>query len=300
MGALPIIKNSVLVVGDVMEDIIVLPDGAMVPGSDVRAKIRNLPGGSGANQAMWLGTHKVSVSFLGCVGNADLAHYEARFLAGGVTPRLVTSDQLPTGKLVTLIGEDGERSFFTDRGANVALSVADCPENILDNVGLVQLSGYAFFESAPRALALHLMALAQTAGIPVSIDPASAGFLAEVGAEKFLEWTRGATMCFPNVDEAALLSGTNDIDRQMKALAAHHDLVVIKRGVDGAIAGNADGIIANVASELIEPLDSSGAGDAFWAGFIAALMAESPLEKCLARANAAGAKAAMQMGGQPS
>lgn len=299
MAILPQIDGRVLVVGDVMEDIIVVPEGAMVRGSDVRATIRKLPGGSGANQAMWLGANDVPTAFVARVGADDLAHYACAFEARGVVPFLTGDDNLPTGRLVTLVDVDGERSFFTDRAANMALSPANLPADILVGTGLIHLSGYAFFEDGPRETVLHLMALADGADIPISIDPASTGFLAEVGASQFLEWSKGAAMCFPNREEAALLSGAEDVEDQIKILGEFYRLVVIKLGDAGAVAGNRDGIIARSAADKIEAVDTTGAGDAFLAGFVSVMIAGGSLEICLARANAAGAKAATQMGGQP-
>lgn len=288
-----------LVVGDVMEDIIVLPEGKMVRGSDVRAKIRKLPGGSGANMAMWLGAFDVPVRFLARVGASDLDPYRTVFTNNGVIPLFAGDKELPTGQLVTLVDGDGERSFFTDRAANTALNIADCPDNILDDAGLVHFSGYAFFEPGPRSVAIELMSRAKKAGIPVSIDPASTGFLAEVGAEQFLNWTKGASFCFPNKEEAALLSGTNDTEQQFRVLGAYYDLVVIKLGAQGALVGTGDGMIAKAHAEQIRVVDTTGAGDAFLAGFVSAVRKGAGMEQCLKQANAAGAKAAMHMGGQP-
>ena len=299
MAALAKLDGRVLVVGDVMEDIIVLPEAAMVRGSDVRAKVRNMPGGSGANQAMWLGSMHVPVSFLARVGAGDVESFRARFVESGVTPLLVGDDELPTGRLVTLVDVDGERSFFTDRAANTRLAVSDCPEEILEGVGLVHFSGYAFFEPGPRSVALELMERARRADIPVSIDPASTGFLREVGARQFLDWTRGASFCFPNAEEAAFLSGVDDVENQIRVLGAHYDLVVIKRGAEGAVAGDARGIRCEVGAVRIDVVDTTGAGDAFLAGFVAEMAKGSELEQCLVQANAAGARAAAHMGGQP-
>lgn len=297
---LPNIRAGVLVAGDVMEDIIVVPEGAMVHGSDVRAKIEILPGGSGANQSVWLGTFGAPVRFLARVGAADLASYEGLFTQYGVRPTLVGDDDLQTGRLVTLVDSDGERSFFTDRAANTRLSVADIPSDIFDDIGLVHLSGYAFFEPGPRAVALHLMATARKKDIPVSIDPASTGFLAEVGVAQFLEWTHGAAFLFPNRAEAALLSGTDDVAQQMRFLGEHYRVVVIKQGADGATIGGRDGIVKHVPAPQIDAVDTSGAGDAFFAGFIAALRENAAVKNCLERGNAAGAKAALRLGGQPA
>lgn len=297
---LPPIHGGVLVVGDVMEDIIVLPEGEMVHGSDVRAKVRSMPGGSGANQAVWLGAFGVPVRFLARVGSRDVSTLRTSFEAQGVQSVLIGDEALPTGRLVTLVGTDGERSFFTDRAANVALSIDDVPDNIFDDIGLLHLSGYAFFEPSPREVALRLMAQAREAGIVVSIDPASTGFLAEVGVAQFLEWTKGAEILFPNRGEAALLSGTEDVAQGLQRLGDYYATVVGKLGSDGAMARTSDGVIAKAAAKIIKAVDSTGAGDAFFSGFVAAWMGSATLEACLERGNEAGAKAAAHMGGRPA
>jgi sugar/nucleoside kinase (ribokinase family) len=75
--------------------------------------------------------------------------------------------------------------------------------------------------------------IACAAGRPVGVDPASAEFLREAGPSDFLAWTRGASMLFPNEEEAAVLAGTDDAEAQGARLAAHYPLVVVKRGAAG-------------------------------------------------------------------
>lgn len=298
--ALPRINGEVLVVGDVMRDIIVKPHGQPNPGSDTPATIRTLPGGSGANQAAWLGALDVPVRLLARVGAADNKEQTRLFQKAGVTPILIADPQLPTGQLVTMIDPAGERSFFTDRGANVELSVADCPPDILQNVGLLHLSGYAFFSPKPRTTAQHLMKLAMAQNIPISVDPASTGFLQSVGPATFLQWTSGADFCFPNAPESALLSGSTGVDSQIASLGAHYELVVLKTGPSGAVAGNRKGIVAKCTPPPVTPVDTTGAGDAFFAGFTAAILNGAGLDRCLQRGCAAGADAVTRFGGRPS
>lgn len=143
------------------------------------------------------------------------------------------------------------------------------------------------------------MALARAASIPVSIDPASTAFLEEVGPQQFLEWTDGADLLFPNQGEAALLSGTSDVATGLEILGKHYETVVAKLGADGAIARTDDGTIVGAHAVIIEAMGTTGAGNAFLAGFVRALCRKSSLAKCLAEANAAGARAAVQIGGQP-
>ena len=127
------IRERVIVVGDVMTDIIVVPEGPLVRGSDRKASIRSKPGGSGANQAVWLGAMGVAVSFVARVGAADKPQLEAYFKGHHVDPVLTSDSQRPAGVLVTIVGPDGERSFLTDRGANLALSPSDMPVWLLED-----------------------------------------------------------------------------------------------------------------------------------------------------------------------
>ena len=223
-----------LLIGDVMIDVIVRPEGPIARGSDRRASITVQPGGSAANQAAWLAHFGADVDFVARVGAADLERETARFKAVGVTPHLFGDPTHETGRLIALIDPDGERSFLTDRGANEALEARDIPDALIECATLIHLSGYSFFASSPRAAVLDVMRRA--GGKPISVDPASAEFLREVGADNFLAWTRGATILFPNEEEAAVLAGSDDPETQCARLAALYPLVVIKRGAAGAEA----------------------------------------------------------------
>ena len=81
--------SRVLVIGDVMTDVIVRPEGPLARGSDRRAAITVQPGGSAANQAAWLASFRVKVDFVARVGAGDVESETARFKAIGVTPHLV-------------------------------------------------------------------------------------------------------------------------------------------------------------------------------------------------------------------
>ena len=133
---------------------------------------------------------------------------------------------------------------------------------------------------------------------PISVDPASAEFLREVGARKFLAWTKGAAILFPSEEEAAVLAGSSDPETQCIRLAKHYPLVVIKRGASGAEAAQGEHRWRIEAAKA-EPVDTTGAGDAFVAGFIAALLSGADIPVALGGAAAAGAIASTIVGGQP-
>lgn len=293
-------RGRVLVVGDVMTDVIVVPEGPIVKGSDRRAMVRSRPGGSGANQAVWLGAMGANVVFAARVGATDKAMYENYFRGLGVVPVLAGDKAQPSGVLVTIVDPDGERSFLTDRGANLNLSPDDLPASLLDDIGMVVVSGYSFFAPGPRAAVQGLLAEARARGIAVAVDPASVGFLVEVGPAQFLGWTEGADWIFANESEAEALTGVAGYEAQTRALGARFANVVIKRGRLGAALGGSDGVRVLRPAPVVTVVDSTGAGDAFAAGFIAALLAGDNEASALAKGIAAGAKAVQSIGGQPA
>ena len=292
-------SRRVLVVGDVMTDVIVVPEGPIVKGSDRRATVRSRPGGSGANQAVWLGAMGADVVFAARVGAADKPMYENYFRGLGVVPVLAGDRELPSGVLVTIVDPDGERSFLTDRGANLNLSPDDLSDSLLDDIGMVVVSGYSFFAPGPRAAVQALFAAARARGIAIGVDPASVGFLVEVGAGQFLDWTAGATTIFANESEAEALTGVAGYVAQMQALGERFDTVLIKRGRLGAAIGGRDGIRVELPAPVVSVVDSTGAGDAFAAGFIAARLAGDDEGVALGKGIAAGARAVQVIGGQP-
>ena len=286
----------ILVIGDVMTDVVVRPEGPLARGSDRRAAITFQPGGSAANQAAWLASFGVSVDFVARVGAADLESEKARFKATGATPHLVGDPIHETGRLIALIDPDGERSFLTDRGANEKLEAGDIPDALVQGAALIHLSGYSFFAPSPRAAVLDVMRRAGDK--PISVDPASAEFLREVGADNFLAWTQGAAILFPNAEEAAILAGSDDPETQCVRLAARYPLVVIKRGAAGAEAA-ARAERWRVNAPKIEAIDTTGAGDAFVAAFLSARLSGAAIQPALERATEAGAAASASVGGRP-
>lgn len=299
MSGLKPIKGRVLVAGDVMTDIVVRPDGPPVTGSDRRAAISMVDGGSAANQAAWLAASGVPVALFARVGAADRDSVAARLAEAGIEPLLSGDSERESGRLITLVSPDGERSFFTDRGANTSLSYADLSPHWRANTGLVVLSGYSFFSPQTRTCVLKMIAAARERDIQVAVDAASAGFLAETGSRPFLEWTAGVTLLVANQDEAALLTGKTEPADQLAALSPQYPAVIVKAGGDGCHAllrGNDPVFVRAVPAEAV---DTTGAGDAFLAGFVAGWRDGRPPTECLAAGNRLGALAVTRVGGRP-
>jgi sugar/nucleoside kinase (ribokinase family) len=292
-------EPRILVVGDITIDVIVKPEGPLERGTDCWSEIHTLPGGSGANQAMWLAVLGTKVRFAGRVGAADVVAYAERFEARGVEAHLTGDSLVPTSTVVAVVDPDGERSFYTDRGANETLNEADLPFSLLAGVTHLQISGYSLYSPTPRDACLALLAEAQRRGLTTSVDPASTAFLREAVPANFLNWTAGATLIFPNREEAELLTGRTELVAQMQALSAHYGKVVIKLGEAGAAAGGRDGLSLQLDAPHAEVVDSTGAGDAFLAGYLSGFVAGANEEECLAKAVEMGAVGVGKIGAQP-
>jgi sugar/nucleoside kinase (ribokinase family) len=265
-----------VVCGDVINDVLVKPLGGVTPGSDTPAVIRASPGGSAANQAAWMAHLGVPVTFAGRVGGRD-ARYHTRELARvGVRAHLAADEAAATGSIVIMIAPDGERTMFTDRGANLRLRRSDLPSGLLDDAVVLHLTGYTFYEPPLLEVALWLLGQAQSRGLAVTIDPGSAAFLARLEPGSFLRWTEGAAVCFPNRDEAALLTGESDPGTMAARLTRHYGVVVLTLGGQGCVLAVPGEAPVAIPAQPAEVRDTTGAGDAFCGAFLSRWVAAGP------------------------
>ncbi|AKN72935.1 sugar kinase [Streptomyces sp. PBH53] len=295
-------NGALLVVGDVVTDVVARHRGPLAAGTDTAAVIRTLPGGAGANVACWAAHAGCpDVRLLGRVGAEAAAWHERELVAAGVRPRLVVDVEAATGTVICLVdsGAAAERTFLTDSGASLRLGPADWSDALLDGVARLHLSGYLLFTEPSRALAETALAAARARGVPVSLDPASAGFLAELGVERFLAFAEGLDLLLPSRDEACLLTGLPDPADAAAKLSRLVPLVVAKAGADGALVARAGTVLSRVPAVPAVPRDTTGAGDAFTGAFLAALLAGATPEEAAARGCGAGAEAVRRVGGRP-
>ena len=261
-----------VVVGDVMRDISARLAAPPAPGSDTPAVVEARPGGGGANTAAWLARLGVPVVFVGCVGDDEAGREAARSLAeAGVDARLAVRPGR-TGACVVIVGPDGERTMLTDPGANARLEPGDVPGDEIRTGGHLHVSGYALLRAGSRPAAVAALAAAREAGVAASVDPASTAPLAEVGRDAFLGMALGAGTIIATRDEAEVLTGSREPEVAAPRLLQGRDEVVLKLGGEGAVWAGADGGAVRVpaAAPPGPVIDSTGAGDAFAAAWLAA------------------------------
>ncbi|MEU6209735.1 PfkB family carbohydrate kinase [Streptomyces sp. NPDC047023] len=295
--------GALLVVGDVVTDVVAMHPEPIVPATDTTARIRTLPGGAGANAACWAArTGSAEVRLLARVGTESARWHERALVDAGVRPRLVIDPEEPTGTVVALVDGAAERTFLTDSGASLRLSPADWAPSLLDGAAHLHLSGYLYFADRSRELAVVALREARARGVPVSVDPASAGFLAGLGPERFMEAAAGAQVLLPNADEARLLAGlpqSSGVARAAVALSRRVPLVVVTLGGEGALIAEGGRITAEVAAHPVEAVDSTGAGDAFAGGFLAARLEGAGPAEAARRGCRAAAEAVTRPGARP-
>lgn len=288
----------ILLVGDVVDDIGVLPLEPVTPRSDTRAQIRMTPGGSAANTAAWLGFLGAETRFFGKVGLDGVQRHGDALRDHGVDPRLVADPTLPTATIVLTLDDQADRTMYVDRAANGTLTADDVPEDLFDGVDWLHLTGYTFFDPDTRGVAIELIAEAKRRGAGVSVDPSTTAFLRDVTPEAFLDWTGDADLLLPNLDEARLLVGASgpfvDFDR-LTRLFPH---VVVTLGSMGAayVSGS---VREQVAAPRQQVTDTVGAGDAFAAGFLATWVDRRDPKAALASGNGAAGRCVQQRGARP-
>jgi ribokinase len=245
--------------------------GEPAPGSDRPATIRTGGGGAGANVAVHLARLGTAVVLAGCTGDDAAGRgLAAELAAAGVALRLRTVAGAATGTIVSLVEPGGQRSMLADRGANLALRPDDVPAP--PPGGHLHLSGYTLLDPGPRGAGLAALAAAVAAGCTISVDPASTGPLTRYGVDRWLADTAAATLLLPNADEARLLTGCADPADAARALARRHRIVAVSLGADGALWASGALLVHRPALGT-DVVDTTGAGDAFAAGLLAAWLA---------------------------
>jgi sugar/nucleoside kinase (ribokinase family) len=290
--------RAIVVMGDVIDDIVVQPLRAVEPDSDTPASITARPGGSAGNAAAWLGSLGAEVLFVGRVGAADADRHAALFRAAGVEPRLTIDPLLPTGAVVSIV-EGQSRTMLTQRGANTAFDPASVSDDLLERAAVLHVTGYTLFGAADHRPYRALFERARAHGVAVSVDCGAASFLRGDGAARFLDVVAGASILFPNLDEGQALTGLQEPDDVVTALLDRFPVVALTLGATGCLAANAGGDRVWVPAVRTAVVDTTGAGDAFAAGFLAAWVRSGSLEEASVAGVAAAGRSVATIGGRP-
>jgi len=287
--------------GDLMVDVVARLFAPLAEGSDSPGVISYVGGGSAANTAAWLSRVGESAVFVGAIGDDAAGQQQAESLHRvGVDVRFHVDRTRPTGTCLVLVAPTGERTMVPDPGANLALLEHDVPVEEFRAGDHLHVSGYALLRDS-RDAALHALSRATDAGLTVSVGAASAAPLELLGAAHFLAMLPDTAVLFANEKEAAVLAGHGGASADLaRALAGSGREVVVTAGSGEASWSNGEATASMSAEPLDRPeLDTTGAGDAFAAGFLAARARDAVPEVCLRDGHALAAAACRTTGGRP-
>lgn len=261
--------------GDVTLDIVVHADAEIDTGTDVPGVVKMRVGGSAANTCRSFAGAGGKAVFVGAIGDDDLGGRLTRGLrSAGVTVHAARLHGR-SARLLVLLSADGERSFVTDRGVADSLAPAMIKPGWLTRIDALHIPAYSFLRPPLAEAAYAAARRAHEAGAFVSVDLASRRPLFAHGRRAARELISRAEpdLLFANEGEAAALVGRSDTTRLLELAP----LVVIKFGPLGCrVMWRGDGrgeiLQATVATIRIAATDTTGAGDAFDAGFLHSLI----------------------------
>ncbi len=266
-------------IGDLLEDVVVILDGPLRRATDTDAEVLRRRGGSAANVAALAAMSGTPARFIGQVGSDTIGYaLEERMRDSGVDTRLVHRGR--TGTIVVLVESGGERSMLTDRGS--ATQLLGVEHDVLDDLLVLHVPAYSLVVDPLATATLELIGEAVSRSIPVTVDASSVALIDEFGVVEFrelLERVRPSVL-FCNRQEAIALG----IGRRGSLPGAH--VTIIKAGARPTVAVRADGRSFSVPVEPAdEVVDTTGAGDAFAAGFLSALCDRCGAKQAIERAH---------------
>jgi sugar/nucleoside kinase (ribokinase family) len=245
-----------------------------------------VPGGSACNTVVGIGNLGGNARFVGTCGQGAMGlFFENALRAHNVDPRLFRSETA-TGRVLSIITPDAQRSMLTFLGAAAETRPEDIGEDLFENAAVVHIEGYILFN--PDLMRKAVIA-ATAAGARVSLDLASfnvvqeaRGFLAGI-VKEYVDILIG------NEDEVRAYTGETDPLRAVQALGREVDIAALKIGPCGSLIVR-DGRIVRVppAGDGRPAVDTTGAGDLWASGFLYGLVEGYPLEKCGALGSACG------------
>lgn len=233
-------------------------------------------GGSASNTIHGLANLGVGTGFLGKIGQDEWgSFFRSDLEAKNIAPYLLESSA-ESGRALTLISPDSERTFATFLGAAAELSAADIPADLFADYHYFHIEGYLVQN---QELIRQALQKAHEHGLQVSLDLASFNVV-----EDNLAFLRSMTadyvdILFANEEEARAFTGGLENEAALEWMGKLCKTVILKKGAEGSFIKHGDQQV-KVGAVRTTPIDTTGAGDLYAAGFLYGLMHEMPLATC--------------------
>ncbi|MBE6196312.1 MAG: adenosine kinase [Rikenellaceae bacterium] len=250
--------------------------------TEISKSVAGLPyslslGGSAGNTIRAMARLGAKVGFIGKVGRDTTGDFFQQALENlGVEPIILRGEQ-KSGKCVSLISPDGERTMVTYLGAALEMKAHEILPTIFDGYDCLYVEGYLVQDHELIRSAMHT---AKACGLKVAIDLASFNVV-----EENLEFLRGLVrdyvdILFANEDEARAFTGEAEPLNALNTISEMCDLVIVKIGMKGALIKRHEEVVHVGIMAAAKRVDTTGAGDFYAAGFLAAYCEGLSLRQC--------------------
>jgi len=263
---------------------------------------REISGGSAANSMAGAAALGLNVAFVGQLADDQLgAIFTHDMVSLGVrfeTPPLPAPP--PTGRCLIIVTPDAQRTMNTCPGASHELTPAALDPEMIRSASITFLEGYLWGPERPRSAMLEAARIAHSAGRTVAFTLSESLCLGD-RREGVLGMIEAGTVdiLFGNEDEVRHLTGCGEFADCVESLSKHVPTLVITRGAQGAVAVENGNRAEMAAAPVKRIVDTTGAGDLFAAGFLAARCRGRPLKACLKTGAIAAAEVISHFGARP-
>ncbi len=289
-------KFDVLAIGELNADLILTGMKSMpVAGREIIAEGFNVVmGSSTAICACGIARLGLKTGFVGKTGRDSFGETARKSLEdyGIALDHLITDDTIKTGVTVSLSTEK-DRALVTYLGSIDSLTLEDIDFHLLDQTRHIHIGSF-FLQSKLRPGIAKLFAEARKRGVTTSLD---------AGWDDTGNWDYGifevlgvTDIFFPNETEALNISKKENTEEALEMLSRLCGTIVVKCGPRGAMAKRGDTLVRKGTYDL-KPVDTTGAGDSFNAGFLYAFLNGMGLEECMNYGNACGSISVTRIGG---
>lgn len=249
---------------------------------DMMGPATEMSGGSVANSIAGFANLGGSAAYIGRVRADQLGEIFVHDMKSlGVDIRLQPAETgSPTARCHVLIDQDGQRTMQTYLGACTELSVSDVTAETVDSPGVILIEGYVWDIAEGPALAAEAIRIARINGSKVALS-LSDSYCVQRHRDAFHDVVKdGVDIVLADEDEINELLQTDDFDDTTRRLADYDNLFAMTRSEKGSVIMHGDQNVLQPATPVEEIVDTTGAGDAYTAGFLFGYTQKKPLEEC--------------------
>jgi sugar/nucleoside kinase (ribokinase family) len=289
-------KPRIISLGDIAWDFLLETPQGLFWGSDVPGRVEFSYGGSACNFAVWASRCGAKIRLLGKVGKDLLGELMLQHLKEeGVEFPLSPVPGARTARIGVLVSSNGERAMVMDKDPHLAFSPEDFAPQLFEGYDLLFFTGYTVFNRSSVNFLGRALSHARKIGILIAFDPSSFHLMEEFGHQELIELVTPLDFLMLNEEEALIFAGGKGFSRML----AFAKMVVIKRGAGGATAlWNKEELSLPALPAPVS--DTTGAGDAFDAGFLVKFLQCGDIKQALEEGNRLGAYVVSHFGAQPS